>query len=262
MNITVCIKQVPSTSEVEIDEKTGNLKRDGVDSKINPYDLFAIEEAIRLKERTNANVNALTMGPPQADEILQESFTLGVDEGFLVTDRKCAGADVLATAKALAEGIKKVGNADLIICGKQTTDGDTAQVGAEIAELLDIPHANNILEIKEIKENSIVVDLDLPTMVQTVEIQLPCLISVDKDVNQPRLPSYKLKKKTQNKKITPFTVADFEDPDESKYGMNGSATQVVKIFPPESNDETETWEGNAEELSEQITQKILELKIV
>ncbi|MBZ2174308.1 electron transfer flavoprotein subunit beta/FixA family protein [Schnuerera sp. xch1] len=262
MNITVCIKQVPSTSEVEIDEKTGNLKRDGVDSKINPYDLFAIEEAIRLKERIEASVSVLTMGPPQAEEVLQESFTLGADKGFLITDRKCAGADVLATAKALAEGIKKIGNADLIICGKQTTDGDTAQVGAEIAEFLDIPHANNILEVKQIKESSIVVDFDLPTMVQTVEIQLPCLISLDKDINQPRLPSYKLKKKTQNKKIITFGVDDFEDPDDSKYGMNGSVTQVVRIFPPESNEETETWEGNAEELSERITQKILELKIV
>ncbi len=262
MNITVCIKQVPSTSEVEIDEKTGNLKRDGVDSKINPYDLFALEEAIRLKEKNNAIVNAITMGPNQAEEILHEAYCLGADNGYLITDRKCAGADVLATAKAISEGIKRTGDFDLIICGKQTTDGDTAQVGAEIAELLGIPHANNVLKIKEIKEDSIVVDIDLPTMVQTIEIQLPCLISVDKDVNQPRLPSYKLKKVTKDKKITSFGVADFEDPDESHYGMNGSATQVVRIFPPESNEETETWEGDCDELAEKITQKILELKIV
>ncbi|WP_213818910.1 electron transfer flavoprotein subunit beta/FixA family protein [Garciella nitratireducens] len=262
MNITVCIKQVPSTSEVEIDEKTGNLKRDGVDSKINPYDLFALEEGVRIKEKNQAIVNAITMGPNQAEEILKEAYCLGVDNGYLISDRKCAGADVLATAKAISEGIKKVGKFDLIICGKQTTDGDTAQVGAEIAEFLGVPHANNVLQIKEIKEDSIVVDVDLPTMVQTIEIQLPCLISVDKDINQPRLPSYKLKKATKDKKIISFTVDDFEDSDESKYGMNGSATQVVRIFPPQSNDETETWEGNGNELADKIAHKILELKII
>lgn len=262
MNITVCIKQVPSTSEVEIDEKTGNLKRDGVDSKINPYDLFALEEAVRIKKKNNATVNALTMGPNQAEEILHEAYCLGADQGYLITDRKCAGADVLATSKALSEGIKKVGKSDLIICGKQTTDGDTAQVGAEIAELLGIPHANNVLEIKEVKEDSIILDIDLPTMVQTIEMQLPCLLSVDKDINQPRLPSYKLKKVTKDKKILSFGVADFEDSNESHYGMNGSPTQVVRIFPPESTKETETWEGNSDELAEKMAQKILELKIL
>ncbi len=262
MNITVCIKQVPSTSEVEIDERTGNLKRDGVDSKINPYDLYAIEEAIRIKEKTKATVNVITMGPNQAVSILRESFAMGADDGFLITDRKCAGSDVLATSKALSEGIKKVGKSDLIICGKQTTDGDTAQVGAAIAELLNIPHTNNVLKILEINDEYIVVDVDMPTMIQTIKIKLPCLISVEKDLNQPRLPSYKLKKATKNKDIAAFGVKDFEDTDEQKYGANGSPTRVVKIFPPVSNDSTEVWEGSSQELSTKIAEKIWELKIL
>ena len=262
MDITVCIKQVPSTSEVEIDQETGNLKRDGVDAKINPYDLFAIEGAVQIKEQTGATINVVTMGPNQATDILHEAFTLGADHGYLITDRKCAGADVLATAKALSEGIKKIGKADLIICGKQTTDGDTAQVGAEIAELLDIPHANNILAIKEIKEESLIVDVDMPTMIQTIEIKLPCLISVDKDLNQPRLPSYKVKKATKNKEITAYGVCDFEDSNEMHYGMNGSATQVIRIFPPTSNSNTESWEGTSDELATKIADKIVELKIL
>lgn len=262
MNIAVCIKQVPSTSEVEIDEKTGNLKRDGVDSKINPYDLYAIEEAIRLKERTQSTVNVVTMGPNQAVSILKEAYTMGADNGYLITDRKCAGSDVLATSKAISEGIKKIGKTDLIICGKQTTDGDTAQVGAAIAELLDVPHTNNVLKIIEVNNDSIIVDVDMPTMIQTIKIKLPCLISVEKDLNQPRLPSYRLKKATKDKDIVTFGVEDFEDTDEQKYGSNGSPTRVVKIFPPVANDSTEIWKGSSEELSTRIAEKISELKIL
>lgn len=130
MNILVCIKQVPGTTKVEVDEKTGVLKRDGVESKMNTYDLYAIETALRIKEKLHGKVTVLTMGPPQASEIIKEAYMMGVDAGFLLTDRKFAGADVLATSYALSQGMKAIGNFDLIICGKQTTDGDTAQVGA------------------------------------------------------------------------------------------------------------------------------------
>ena len=136
MEIVVCVKQVPGTSEVEVDPVTGVLKRDGVDSKMNPYDLFALETALRIKKENNATLKTITMGPPQAKKVISESFSMGVDEGAIVSDRKFGGADVLATAYTLAQGIKKIGNPDLIICGKQTTDGDTAQVGPEIACLL------------------------------------------------------------------------------------------------------------------------------
>ncbi len=151
MKITVCIKQVPGSSEVEMDEN-GNLIRDPSNTKMNPFDLFAIESALQIKEMNQkisieTKINVITMGPPQAQAVIREAFMMGVDEGVLLSDRKFAGSDVWATAFTIAEGIKKHGLADLIICGKQTTDGDTAQVGAEISEFLDIPHITNIIRI-------------------------------------------------------------------------------------------------------------------
>ena len=150
MNIIVCIKQVPGTAQVEIDEKTGVLKRDGVASKMNPFDLFAIESAMRLKEKYGGRVTALTMGPPQAEKVLREAFMMGVDDAVLLSDRRFGGADVLATSYTISQGIRKIGSYDLILCGKQTTDGDTAQVGAELAEFLGIPHLANVTKLMEL----------------------------------------------------------------------------------------------------------------
>ena len=194
MNITVCIKQVPGTAEVEIDEKTGVMKRDGVDSKMNPYDLYAIETAVRLKENNKAEVSVITMGPPQAEAVIKEAYMMGADKGCLLTDRKFAGADVLATAYSLSQGITRMGQYDLIICGKMTTDGDTAQVGPEIAEYLDIPHVANVRKIHKITDKSVVVEMNMSESVEIQEVLLPCLITVEKDICQPRLPSFKLKK--------------------------------------------------------------------
>ena len=129
MKILVCIKQVPGTNKVEVDEQTGALKRDGVDSKLNPYDLYAIETALRIREKTGGSVTALTMGPLQAEAVIREAYMMGVDEGFLISDKKFAGADVLATSYTLFMGIKTIGEFDIVVCGKQTTDGDTGQVG-------------------------------------------------------------------------------------------------------------------------------------
>ena len=149
MEILVCIKQVPGTSKVEVDEKTGVLKRDGVDSKMNPYDLYALETALRLRKKVGGNVSVITMGPPQATEVVKEAYMMGVDRGALISDRKFAGADVLATAYTISQGIRKMGEFDLILCGKQTTDGDTAEVGPEIAEYLKIPHIANVIKIEK-----------------------------------------------------------------------------------------------------------------
>ena len=136
MKIVVCIKQVPGTNKVEIDETTGVLKRDGAEAKINPYDLYALETALRLKEKTGGTVTAVTMGPDQAIDMMKESYMMGVDDAYIFSDRTFAGADVLATSYTLAQGIKAMGDFDIIVCGKQTTDGDTAQVGPAIAEYL------------------------------------------------------------------------------------------------------------------------------
>ncbi|MCJ7688761.1 MAG: electron transfer flavoprotein subunit beta/FixA family protein, partial [Clostridiaceae bacterium] len=155
MEILVCIKQVPGTSNVEVDPVTGVLKRDGIDSKMNPFDLFALETALKIKEQEGGVIKVITMGPPQAKDVIREAYMMGADEGALVSDRKFAGADVLATSYTLSQGVKKMGGFDLILCGKQTTDGDTAQVGPEMAEYLGIPHIANVLKIEEIKEKSV-----------------------------------------------------------------------------------------------------------
>ena len=262
MEILVCVKQVPGTSEVEVDPVTGVLKRDGVDSKMNPYDLFALETALRIKKENNATLKTITMGPPQAKKVISESFSMGVDEGAIVSDRKFGGADVLATAYTLAQGIKKIGNPDLIICGKQTTDGDTAQVGPEIAECLNIPHVTNVTKIIEVGEKSIVVETDLPTTLEVCEISYPCLLTVEKDIFQPRLPSFKLKMETKDKEIPMITLKDMDDTDEKHYGLNGSATQVIRIFPPEPNTDKDIVRGNSDELTETLFNKIVDLKIL
>ena len=226
MNILVCIKQVPGTSKVEVDPVTGVLKRDGIDSKMNPYDLYALETALKIREEKGGTIKVLSMGPPQALSVIKEAYSMGVDDGVLLSDRKFGGADVLATSYTLSQGVRKMGDFDLIICGKQTTDGDTAQVGAEIAEYLGIPHAANIEKIYSIDEESITVDMDMPETIEKIKIQYPCLITVDKGIFEPRLPSYKKKLTTKDREIKILSLNDFNDKEENNYGLNGSATQV------------------------------------
>lgn len=262
MKILVCIKQVPGTNKVEVDPVTGVLKRDGVESKMNPYDLYALESALRIRGDMGGEVNVITMGPPQSEEIIKEAFMMGADEGTLLSDRKFAGADVLATSYTLSQGVKMTGNPDLIICGKQTTDGDTAQVGAEMAEYLGIPHVSNVRKVVEINDRSITVEMDMAETVEIQEIKFPCLITVEKDIYTPRLPSYKRKLETKNKKAKVLSLKDFEDKNEKHYGLNGSATQVERIFPPAVNTDKEMWQGNAEELTHKLFDKLRELKFV
>lgn len=262
MKILVCIKQVPGTNKVEVDPVTGVLKRDGVESKMNPYDLYALESALRIRGDMGGEVNVITMGPPQSEEIIKEAFMMGADEGTLLSDRKFAGADVLATSYTLSQGVKMTGNADLIICGKQTTDGDTAQVGAEMAEYLGIPHVSNVRKIVEISDRSITVEMDMAETVEIQEIKFPCLITVEKDIYTPRLPSYKRKLETKSKKAKFLSLKDFEDKNEKHYGLNGSATQVERIFPPAVNTDKEMWQGDPEELTHRLFDKLKELKFV
>lgn len=262
MEILVCIKQVPGTSKVEVDPVTGILKRNGIDSKMNPYDLFALETAFRIRKKKSGTIKVISMGPPQAADVIKEAYMMGADEGALLSDRKFGGADVLATSYTIAQGIKLMGNFDIIICGKQTTDGDTAEVGSEIAENLKIPHVANVRKIIKLKEHSIVVEMDMPDTVEVQEVQYPCLITVEKDIYTPRLPSYKIKKVTLNKEVKIFSLKDLKDKDEKHYGLNGSATQVEKIFPPEVNSDKEIWRGTPDELSKRLSDKLEEMKFV
>lgn len=262
MNIIVCIKQVPGTNKVEVDPVTGVLKRDGVDSKMNPYDLYALETALRLKETHGGKVTVVSMGPPQAKQIIMEAFAMGADEGILISDRKFGGSDVLATSYTLSQGVSKLGQADLILCGKQTTDGDTAQVGPEMAEYLNIPSISNVKKILEITRESVTVEMDMANTVEIAKVSFPCLLAVDKDIYQPRLPSYVKKMATKNNEIKIITFSDLDDQDEKKYGLSGSPTQVQRIFPPEVNDHRELWNDSSEDIPEKLFVKIKELKFI
>lgn len=260
MNILVCIKQVPDSNKVEVDPVTGVLKRNGVESKMNPYDLYALETALRIREEKGGTIYALTMGPGQAAGIIREAFAMGVDKGVLISDRKFGGADVLATSYTISQGIKMVGDFDLILCGKQTTDGDTAQVGPEVSEYLNIPSVSNVSKIVEITDNDITVEMDMIHDIEIAKVQFPCLLAVDKDIFMPRLPSYVKKQETKDREIQVITLADLEDKDEKHYGLNGSPTQVQRIFPPEVNAHREMWNGTSTELSEQLYSKLQDLK--
>jgi electron transfer flavoprotein beta subunit len=262
MNILVCVKQVPGSSNVEVDPVTGVLKRDGVDSKMNPYDLYAIETALSLVEKYGGKVDAITMGPPQAKSVIMEAICMGADGGAILSDRKFAGADVLATAYTISQGIKKMGEYDIIFCGKQTTDGDTAQVGAEVSEFLGLPNVSNVLSVDEVKDGKVILTASLDEKNITMSVKTPCLISVDGDINSPRLPSYKRKKTVSEDMVKMFTFADFIDRDANHYGLNGSATQVERIFPPEKNVEKHSIGGNAEEQTQGLFELLRAQKLI
>lgn len=263
MNIIVCVKQVPGTSQVEVDPITGVLKRDGVQSKLNPYDLFALETAFKIKEKMDrVLVKTVSMGPVQAVPTLLETVYMGADETYLLSDRKFAGADVHATSYAIKSGIEKIGNFDLIICGKQTTDGDTAQVGPEVAEMLGIEHVTNVLSVDKIDSNSVTVTFNLDDCLQTQEMKLPCLITIEKDSCTPRLPSYKRKKNTSDDIVKVLSASDLENLDETRLGLKGSPTQVERIFPPEKNTDKQIFEGNSQTLSLKLAEILKSKKFV
>ena len=262
MNILVCIKQVPGSSNVEVDPVTGVLKRDGVASKMNPYDLYSIELAMALTEKYGGQVETITMGPPQAKSVIVESICMGAKKGTVLSDRKFAGADVLATAYTISQGIRKVGDFDLILCGKQTTDGDTAQVGAEVAEYLGIPHVANVLSIEEVKDGKVYVTVSLDDMVVKESVKLPCVLCAEGDINSPRLPSYKVQKTVTDDMVRFISFAEFEDQDANHYGLNGSATQVERIFPPEKNTEKHSITGGSAEQAEGIFELIKSRKLI
>ena len=252
MKIITCIKQVPGTNKVEIDPITGTLKRDSVASKMNPYDLFALETAFQIVESAGGEVATISMGPPQAKSVLEESLWMGADRAVLLSDRAFGGADVAATSYCLSLGIKKMGVYDLILCGKQTTDGDTAQVGPELAEQLGIEHAANVIEIEDISNCNITVKIDLDGSVQTIRMAFPCLLTLEKDINTPRLPSYLRKKATTPDQIEICSLKSFPDADVGRLGSNGSPTQVERIFSPKARATSPLLFGSADKLSDDL----------
>lgn len=262
MHIVVCIKQVPETRNVEVCPETGVLLRDGVDSIMNPFDLYALEAALRLKEQYGGTVSVISMGPPQAQSVIREAYQMGADRGYLLSDRAFAGADTLATSYTLAQGIQKLDAYDVIMCGLQTTDGDTAQVGPGIAEVLGIPHESNVSKVLGASSEDLQVVSDLGTMVHTKNIKFPCLVTITKGAGEPRLLSYKLKQSTKESSITVWSAADLTSATQEFFGLSGSPTQVERIFPPTVSDSFETWEGSGVELSRKLVRKLQELRLV
>ncbi len=254
MNIVVCIKQVPDTTDVRIDPKTNTLIREGVASILNPFDAYALEEAVQIKERLGGTVTALSMGPPQAEAVLREAISLGADQGILISDKEFAGADTLATSYTLSRAIAKVGEVDLILTGKQAIDGDTAQVGPGIAVHLDLPQIIFVRKIREIDAGKVVAERMTEEGYEVVESSLPLLLSVVKDINVPRLPSLRGKMLAKKVEIPVWTAADLEtDPD--RIGLKGSPTWVDKIFTPPAKSGGDIFTGEPQEVVEAFYKK-------
>lgn len=251
MDIIVCIKQVPNTTDVKIDPETNTLIREGVESIINPFDTYAIEEGVRLKERFGGKVTVISMGPPQAEVSLKEAISLGADDAILITDRGFAGSDTWATSYALSMAIRKIAIYDIIICGKQASDGDTAQVGPGISTQLGIPQVAYVKKIESINNSKAKLERMTEEGYDVIGAPLPCLITVVKEINEPRLPSLKGKMRAKSAKITIWTAKDI-DCDPKNIGLEGSPTKVVKIFNPPRREKGEVLAGETREVVDKL----------
>ncbi|MDR2748134.1 MAG: electron transfer flavoprotein subunit beta/FixA family protein [Treponema sp.] len=231
MKIVVPIKQVPESGNVKMDSETGTVIRAGVETVVNPLDLYALEAALRLKEQYGGTVRAVSMGPPQAMKALKEAVAMGCDDGILVSDRKFGGSDTYATSYTLSRAIHTIGGCDIIITGERATDGDTAQVGPGIAAWLDIPLAAYVSKIENIEQGYIHVERMVEEGCQCLAVPLPCLLTVVKAAASPRLPTLKGKLRSMNAPIPVFSAETMEL-DAEKLGLAGSPTRVVKITSP------------------------------
>ena len=263
MKIAVCLKQVPETTEVKINPETNTLMREGVASITNPFDEFALEEGLLTREKYGGELHVMTMGPPQAIEILKNALAVGADKVYLLSDRAFAGADTLATAYTLAKTIEKIGEVDLVICGKQAIDGDTAQVGPGIATRLGIPQLTYVAKVREIDpaKKKIVVERMLENGREVVECSLPAVITVMKDINEPRLPSLLGIKKAAKATIPTWTAKEI-GVDENRVGLKGSPTWVWKVFSPEARGGGEILKGEPTEVVPLLVNKLMDSKFV
>ncbi|SHI40394.1 electron transfer flavoprotein beta subunit [Dethiosulfatibacter aminovorans DSM 17477] len=264
MKIIVCLKQVPDTNEVRINQETGTLIRDGVPSIINPDDKNALEEALKMKVEHDSTVTVLSMGPPQAKEALKEALAMGADEAILLSDRAFGGSDTWATATVLAAGIEKINDYDIIMCGRQAIDGDTAQVGPEIAEFLNLPQVTYAKEIK-VKEDKAVITRYTETGDYIIETKMPVLLTAIKELNEPRYPTVKGILKAYdpgNDEIKVWGLSDLEI-DPTQIGLKGSPTNVYKSFVPTKSKTSEMIEGiSGKEKAAVLVGKLSDLKLI
>ena len=261
MNILVCLKQVPGTTQVRIDSQTNTLVRQGIQNIVNPFDTYALEEGVRLKEKYGGKVTAISMGPPQAEEALREAISTGADEAILLSDSAFAGSDTLATSYTLARAINKIQEYDLVICGRQTVDGDTAQVGPELAETLKKPFVSYVSKIEEIDNGNMRVQRMVEDGHEVVETPLPAVITVVKEINVPRLPSLRGLARAKNA-VIPVWDAQELGVNEGVVGLSGSATRVIKIFFPERVHRGEILQGSLESQVESLIDKLGDAKLV
>ncbi len=255
MRYVVCIKQVPETTDVRINPETNTLMREGVASIINPFDMYAIEEALRMKGRLGGTVTVLTMGPPQAEAALREAISMGADEGILLSDRAFAGSDTWATSYTLSQAIRKISDYSVILCGKQASDGDTAQVGPGIAVHLDLPQITYVRKIEAQDATSITAERLLENGFEVIQCPLPCVLTVVKELNEPRLPSLKGKMNAKKAAITVWKAADLQAEPKS-LGLDGSPTKVVRIFTPPPRKGGEMLKGEPDEVVAQLAAKL------
>lgn len=261
MEILVCLKQVPDPayfSQIHYDPQTGNIVREGIPAIINPLDRQALEEALRIKERLSGRVTVLSMGPPQTAAALQEALAMGADRAYLLCDTAFAGADTLATARTLAAAIRKIGLFSMILCGNDTADGGTAQVGPQLAELLGVPHQSGVKRIQLQNGDRLIVERSLEQGYIKIEMSLPCLLAVKKEINQPRLPTVIGIIEAATKELVTWNKDDLGlSPDE--VGLGGSAIRVAEVFALSSGRRQEIFSGPPQEAVKQAVKRLREL---
>ena len=262
LNIIVTIKQVPDTAEVRIDPKTNSLMREGVPSIINPEDRNALEAALALRELHGGTVIALSMGPPQARDALEEALCMGADRAILLSDRAFAGADTLITAFTLSRAIMKIAKYDLILAGRQAIDGDTAQVGPQIAGFLDLPQVTYAEGLELDAQGALIVQRGLEDSTQWVQVKLPALVTVTGRINHPRYPSlYNITDSCDAAKIKTWTAKDLQLP-QAMLGLTASPTTVKKIFEPDRKMKGEMIPGDEREMAAALIGKLKEMHVI
>ena len=259
MNIVVCIKQVPESTEVRVDPKTNALIREGVKSIVNPVDENAVEAALQLRDQHGGSVTVITMGPPQAEEALRHTLAMGADEAILLSDPASRGSDTLATSYVLAQMVRKIGDVDLILCGKQAIDGDTGQVGPGLAERLGIPQVTFAIGL-EVTDGRLQARRVLDDFFEVLEVKLPAVVTVVKQINEPRFPGMRNVLKAKKAQITKWSAADI-NADLTQTGFDGSPTTVIRVWPPERRSGGTMLAGSTDEVVEALAKAIKELNI-
>jgi electron transfer flavoprotein beta subunit len=263
MHIVVCVKQVPDTKIIKINPKTNTLDRRSAPAILNPYDAHAVQEAVKIREKTGGTISVLSMGPPQATAVIKKSVEIGADNGFLISDRAFAGADTLATSYALSKALEKINKehpVDMIICGKHAIDGDTGQVGPGIARRMDIPPITNVIEVSEVnqKEKTVLIKRKLTKGYELIQSDLPCLLTIEKEINEIEYsPMPNMITAARYEPII-WAVSDFENVERSQLGLKGSPTIVGKMFTPPRPEGGKRLEGAADEQVKQLMEILME----